>query len=136
MDTNDTIKPETQSEPRQARCAVPICSAVWLRMHADVREIIINSVGAIDDECEREERAEIEKLRDAAKEIDALRVLLAFCDGCLSVVEGGSFNAEGVIESRRRIAAALKESANNDIAAFDKKWGTTFIEDTSSPNSD
>lgn len=27
MDTNDTNQTETQSEPNQARCAVPICSA-------------------------------------------------------------------------------------------------------------
>lgn len=37
MGTNDTNQPETQSEPNQARCAVPICSAPALKSNVMVR---------------------------------------------------------------------------------------------------
>ena len=53
-------------------------------------------------------------IHDAVREIERLRVLAAFCEGVLSIVEDYEFNVEGVKEARRRIADAL--SPNTDSA--------------------
>jgi hypothetical protein len=63
MDTNDTIKPETQPDTSQARCAVPICSACCE-----------NCAGLAEDRDRADDRSlrarhESTKLREALKAI-------------------------------------------------------------------
>ncbi len=47
-------------------------SADWLRAKADEYEKLLMALGAIDEECEREQRHGIEGLRSAAARLDLL----------------------------------------------------------------
>lgn len=55
---------------------LPLGGPAWLRAIANDREEMLHAIGGIDDEGEKEDRREIQGLRDAANKIERLGVVL------------------------------------------------------------
>jgi hypothetical protein len=74
MSNESTTKPA--SEDGSPRSAVALGSAAWLRAEADHAEEMLDALGALDDEGERETKRFILGLRDAATQADDLIALV------------------------------------------------------------
>jgi hypothetical protein len=82
---------QTSSASRTAAPVGPVAlgSPAWLRAIADDREEMLNAIGALDEEGERETKREILGMRDAAAEIDRLRETMT---KALTQIQNGVIN--------------------------------------------
>lgn len=71
---------KTDSPPK---LGLALGSAAWLRSQADEREEMLDALGALDEEGERETKREILGLRDAAARMDLLDATLTACHAAM-----------------------------------------------------
>lgn len=72
---------------------LPIGGPAWLRAWAADKEEMSHALGHIDDECEREEKREIQGLRDAADRMERLEVALTESKGAMKDLLDGIYEA-------------------------------------------